>query len=305
MGFLPKCLITGANGLLGSNLSLQLSEKFQVIATDVLVPSIPGCCNLKLDITDNEDIKKISEVNPDYIIHCAALVDVDYCETAKEEAWLVNAKGSENVAKAAADAGSYLVYISTDSVFDGKQGNYQEMDVPNPVNNYAKSKLNAELLVQKACNNYCIVRTNIYGWNRQSKNSIAEWMLESLLSGRTLTGFKDVFFSPILVNNLADALIELFSEKHRGILHISGSERVSKLEFASLIAEAFSLNKQLITPISIDSLKLRADRPKDTSLNVLKAQSLLKTRLLNASEGIALFKELKENGFVERLKHGA
>ncbi len=297
-----KILITGANGMLGSNLCTEYSKENEVYATGIVKPDLVGCFNYKMDILNEEDLKLIEEKKPDLIVHCAALVNVDYCEEHIDEAEKINSLGSRNIAEASKKVGSYLVHISTDAVFDGEVGNYKEEDKTNPLNEYAKTKLNAERNIQEVGGNYVIVRTNIYGWNRQDKKSLAEWMIDKLENNEKLPSFKDVYFSPILVNNLGEAILELYDLGYKGILNIAGSESCSKLEFAEKIADIFGFDKKLIKPISIDDLNLKAKRSKNMTLNLEKARNLLKTKLLGVKEGLEKFKELKEKGFLDELK---
>lgn len=303
-----KILITGANGLLGSNLCLIYSENKNntIYATSKELTNIPNCQNYKFDITNKEDFVLLEKLKLDIIIHCAALTNVDYCEEHPKETEEIISLSSKNIAEFANRIGSYLIHISTDAVFDGNKGNYTEGDKPDPINVYGKTKLNAEQYIQKiyekSNNNYSIIRTNIYGCNRKNKESLAEWMLHKLERKEKLSGIKDVFFTPILVNNLSEALLELYKLKYKGIIHIAGSENCSKLEFAYKIAKVFKLNKNLIEPISVDSLNFKARRSKNMTLNTQKAQTLLKTKLLNVEEGLIKFKELIEENYPLKLK---
>lgn len=300
-----KILITGANGLLGSNLCSIYSKNNEVIATSNTKPTFSNCFNYKLDITKPEELILIEKIKPYLIIHCAALVNVDYCEEHPEEAELVNTIGTKNIALAAKKSGSYLIHISTDAIFDGQKGDYSEIDKPNPINIYARTKLEAEKEVQSIGDNYALVRTNIYGWNRKkNQKSLAEWMLDKLESREKMPAFKDVLYSPILVNNLAEAILELYGMRFNGIINIAGSESCSKLAFAYRLSEVFGLDKKLILPASVDELKLKAKRSKNMSLNVEKAQKLLKTKLLSVKDGLKTFKELKEKGYLEELNGG-
>lgn len=292
--------------MLGSNLCRMYSqnnaEKYEVYATGKIKPSLPNCSNYKLDILNKEDLKLIQKLKPEMIVHCAALVDLDYCETHPEEAKEINTAGAKNIASAAKKAGSYLVHISTDAVFDGNKGSYDENNLPDPVSVYGKTKLLAEKEISSSGAEYVIIRTNIYGWNKKDKFSLAEWMLDKLEKNEKLTAIKDVFFSPILVNNLGEAILELFALRYQGMLHVAGSESCSKLEFARKIAQVFNLKEDLITEISVEELNLKAKRTKNMSLNVEKAKTILKTRLLDVEEGLKKFKELRKDGYAVKLK---
>tara|TARA_Y100000034_G_C6909557_1_gene423539 strand:- start:9423 stop:10328 length:906 start_codon:yes stop_codon:yes gene_type:complete len=297
-----KILITGANGLLGSNLCLMYSKNNEIYATDKEEPKIENCSNHKLDVTKEEDIQLIEKLNPELIIHCAAIINLDYCEENKKEARETNVLGSEKIAKVTKKLNAHMIYISSDSIFDGERGNYNEEDEPNPLNYYGETKLESEKIISSILENYTIIRTNIYGWNKQNKVSLAEWMLNKLENKEELHAVKDVFFSPILVNNLGEAILELYNLKYKGIINVAAPNNCSKLDFAKKIAETFNLDKDIITPISIGDLELKAKRPKNMSLNIEKAKCILKTKLLSINEGLTKFKELREEGFVETLK---
>jgi len=295
-----KILITGANGLLGSNLCCLYANVHEVYATSITKPSIPNCKNYKLDITDEKETALISKISPDLVIHCAALVNVDYCEEHESETELVNTTGTKNIAKEAAKTGIFLIHISTDAVFDGAKGNYSEEDAVSPINVYAKSKLRAEEYIKEFANT-AVIRTNIYGWNRTDKVSLAEWIINKLKKKEIVNGFKDVYFTPILVNNLAEALLEVYDIKYHGILNITGSEACSKYQFAKMIAKVFNFDENLIKPISVDQFNFKAKRAKNMSLNINKAKTLLKTKLLNIEDGLTEFKSL-QNTYLVKLK---
>ena len=297
-----KILITGAKGLLGSNLALMYCKEYEIHATDKQKPNFEKCFNYELDITKKEDLKIIEEVKPDLVVHCAALVNLDFCEENKDLAKKINAEGTKNIAEACKKAGSYLIHISTDAVFDGEKGNYLEEDITNPLSVYAKTKLKAEENIKKVNEKFSILRTNIYGWNSQDKFSLAEWMLDKLEKNEKFPGFEDIYFSPLLVNNLGEVILEVYEKGYNGILNVVGSESCSKLDFAKKIARVFNLDKELIYPTNSDDVHFKAKRAKKITLNIDKAKNRLQTPLLNVEEGLKEFKKLRESGFVDELK---
>lgn len=300
---MDKILITGGSGLLGSNIAKIAISKFDVFATyNKTKVNMKYAHFFQIDLTKKEQLNKIKRINPDFIIHCAALTDVDYCEENPNEAYKQNVLTSVDIAEIAKKIGAYLIHISTDSVFDGTKGNYKEEDIPNPINVYGKTKLEAEQKVLSIYPNSCIVRTNIYGWNVQSKLKLAEWFLENLRNKKEINGFVDVYFTPILVNNLSDAILELYERNKKGIYNIVGSERVSKYEFGVKLAEVFQLDASLITRANVDEFNFTAERPKDTSLDVRKAEKELNTKLLRVKDGLIKFRSLEENSYVSKLK---
>lgn len=298
-----KLFVTGGSGLLGANIIQTASNKFEVFGSYNNNKVIFENYSLyKIDLTDKKQLKIIEKLQPDLIIHCAAFVSVDGCEKDLKKAYLHNVVGTENVVNISEKIGNFLIHISTDAVFDGKKGDYSEEDKANPINVYGKTKLQAEEIVGNSNIDHCIIRTNIYGWNKRDKFSLAEWMVSKLENGEELFGFYDVKFTPILVNNLSRALFEIYEKKIKGILNVTGSESCTKLEFAQTVADVFNLNKSLVRQISIDELSLPAKRGKNLSLNIKKAQSLLATKLLNVKDGLQEMKRLKDKGYVKKLR---
>jgi dTDP-4-dehydrorhamnose reductase len=292
-----RVLITGGSGLLGSNLSTIFKEDFKVYFTfNKNSINLRDCEGVKLDLTNFEETKKlILKIKPKVIIHCAALTNVDYCEENPKEAELINSEATKNIGEISNEIKSKLIYLSTDSVFDGVKGDYSEEDKTNPLNVYGRTKLEGEEYVKDSCRDYLIVRTNIYGWNAISKYSLAEWMLDKLEKNEEFYGFKDISFTPISVNNLGRAILEACKKDIRGLYHIAGSEKCSKFEFANTIADVFNLNKNLIKSVNSDILDFKAKRAKNMSLNTEKIQRSLETKLLGVKEGLEEFKSLRKS----------
>ena len=300
----PRWLITGGTGLLGGNLARMASSRAEVWAThcDHPVP-IPGCESTPLDLRDGDQVAAaVRRICPEVIIHTSALTNVDYCQQHLEEAWAINAVGSGAIASAAAEAGARLVYISTDAVFQGDRGGYREHETARPINHYAASKLAGEVQARRYLPAALVVRTTIYGWNARDKQSLAEWIREGLMQGQTLPLFTDVFFTPILANDLADALFDLIDLKATGIYHVAGSERCSKYAFGKILAEVFGLDPSEIRQVSVAQADLAAPRPRDPSLCVDKAQVALGRPLPDVRQGLMRFKALWDSGYVAALK---
>jgi len=299
-------LVTGASGLLGSNIIMHLQSKNE--ATVALYNSksisVTNVQCIKADITNERVIKEIIySLKPDSIIHCAALTNVDWCEKHPSDAYNINANATRFIAEAAHEINALLFYISTDSVFDGKKGNYKESDCPNPVNTYAKSKLRGESEIIKSGVEYCIARTNIHGWNLQNKFSLSEWILNKLETKQKVPAFFDVTFSPLLVNDLATIILDMVKKRSTGLYHIGSSDFCNKFEFACKLADVFDLEKSLIHPVSIDDMSLIAKRPKNMSLNTTKVCTTLKRKMPDIISGLEKFKLLSESGYVQDLKN--
>lgn len=301
---MKKLLITGANGLLGSNLSLTAQKDFLVWLTDLEASKWWNSRNvIDLNITDKKKVVQIIEsIKPKLIIHCAALTNVDYCEEYPNEAFKINFEGTRNIVIASNKAKAKLIYISTDSVFNGENGNYSENDNPSPINEYAKSKLLGEKVIQEETDNYIIIRTNLFGWNKLPKESLAEWIIFSLKSGKKIKGFTDVIFSPLLVNNLSEIILELVKRKLTGIYHLGAHDQLTKNEFAIHLAKQFGLNQKKIEPASSRTINFKAARPLNTSLNVAKIESILNKPMPTIRSGIKNFHNLWISDYIKKLK---
>ena len=301
---MKKILITGGSGLLGSNIAKLATSKFEVYAIyNQNKISMNNVNFFQINLTKKEQFDKINKINPDVIVHCAALTNVDYCEEHPEEAYSHNVLVSCNIAEVAKKTGAFLIHISTDCVFDGMKGDYKEEEETNPVNVYGKTKLKAEQEILSIHPSSCVVRTNIYGWNKRNKFSLAEWMINKLSNNEELPALRDIYFSPILVNDLIELLFKLKDKKYKGIINIVGSESCSKLEFACKIAEVFGFDKNKIKSIGISDLELKAPRGANISLNVSKAEKILNQRMPDVKTGLEKMKKLDEDGYVNELKY--
>jgi dTDP-4-dehydrorhamnose reductase len=298
-------VVTGASGLLGANLLLTANKLGYETAgiTHRHMVRMPGVAVLSADLTDEAATRKlISGLRPTSIIHCAAATNVDWCEDNPEEAEKINVEASRWLAEMAYQLKAHFVYISTDSVFDGERGDYREEDEPAPVNWYAQSKLLGERAVLDSNPSALVARVNIYGWNVQNKQSLAEWVLERLRAGDVVPGFTDVSFSPILVNDLSEQLLVMLQSKLTGTYHVTGSERVSKYEFARRIAAAFGFDSAQVQPTQLSQAGLRARRPLDVSLNTGKVSGVLGYEMPDVDAGLRRFRALQDSGYVDEIK---
>ena len=232
-------IIIGATGMLGSSIMLSESDN-QLIGT-YFGEKAKSDNIFELDITKKKRVREVLvKFNPDAIINTAAITNVDLCENDPSFALKVHVKGTKYLTEVAKEIGSHFLYISTDSVFDGIKGNYNENAEPNPLNIYAKTKLDGENEALKYKS--VVIRTNIYGHNWLPKTSIAEWIRNTLQEEKGINLFHDVYFSPLLVNNLAEILLEIVKKKLTGIFHVSSPEGVTKLDYGRKIASIYGLN---------------------------------------------------------------
>ncbi len=288
--------ITGANGLLGQHLVEVFSQKHRVFASD-LHPgpffSNPDVKYEPLDILDKEKLDfLISSFKPELIVNAAAYTDVDGCETNKEKAWEVNVEGVENLIEICRKEKIKLVHLSTDYVFDGKNGPYSEDDPPNPISYYGKSKLEGELKIKESGIDYIVVRTNVlYGLGERINPNFFTWVLDKLKKDEKIKIVTDQLNNPTLAFDLAKSILELWETKYAGIINIAGSEYLSRYDFAQKIAEIFDLEKDLIYPIKTEDLKQIAPRPKKGGLRIDLAKKTLETDLSNISKGLEHLKK--------------
>ena len=287
-----KLLITGAIGLYGSKLAnMGVQRNIEVYSSDVQELPVDGTF-VKLDVSNKELVAEtFTRIKPDVVIHAATLTDVDKCELNKELAWKINVEGTKNIVEAAKGTGSFLIYISTDYVFNGEKGNYTELDQPNPINYYGLTKLKAEELV-KAQDEYLIGRPSvIYGSTPAAgKVNFALWLIETLHRGEHAKIVTDQFNTPTLNANLAEMTLESAERRLTGTFHLCGATRVSRFQFAQLIAETFDLDKRLVDPVQSSQFKWPAKRPMDSSLDTSKAQKTLKNKPIEIHEALKRLK---------------
>lgn len=300
-----RVLITGISGLLGLNLAKQLtSQGFDVYGLSWRKEvKLERLICFSCDLRDADRLKgQIQELAPQVIIHCAAATDVDWCEKNPTEALAVNAQPCVELAAAANQTNATLILVSTDAVFDGKTGNYREVDEPRPVNAYARSKLAAEELVSGQAKKWVVVRANLFGWNGQQKNSLSEWIVQELSAGRAITGFEDVVFAPLLASDLGQLLVEIVRRGVFGLYHAGARDAMSKYEFARLLAAIFGLDGGLIRKGSLAASKLTAPRPLRTSLISAKLAADLGRAMPSIEEGLKRFRTQGMNGWAQQLK---
>jgi dTDP-4-dehydrorhamnose reductase len=301
---MPRLLITGASGLLGANLVLAAHEEHEVIAVYHRHPiELEGGQSVSADLCQPGRAKELFDrFQPDWVIHCAADTSIDELEGDPERAFRMNRDMAGNVAEAAREIEAKIVHISTDAVFDGREGPYREGDPTEPVNVYGKSKLAGEDAVQDVCPEALILRTNIFGWNAQPKASLAEWFLSQLERGEPCPGLTDIYFSPLLVNDLGELILAMLSEGLSGVLHVPGADCISKYDFGISIARLFGYNPDQIIPTVADDLGFIAPRPARTCLLGHKLERALGIQLPSTEDGLYRFRGLRESGFSTRLR---
>ena len=254
------------------------NNKFELLSLSIEdQPVFNDVDYIPCDITNREQVKKIVyDFCPDYIVNAAAFTNVDKSETEREQAWKVNVKAVEYIAEAARVIDAHLIHISSDYIFNGKNGPYSENTIPNPIGYYGRTKLASENALKISGAIYTILRTNVlYGTAPDSRPDFVKWVVESLRNKKNIRVVIDQINNPTFIDDLVQAISKIIEFGRTGIYHIGGREFLSRFEFTNIIADYFHLDKSLVTPITTEELNQRAKRPLKSGLITLKAETEL------------------------------
>ena len=284
-----KFLVTGSAGLVGQQVVKYLSKSNQVFSCYNESKPEYGDSE-KMDLKNYEMVSSVlTEIKPDVVIHLGAMTGVDICEKEKTSASEINTKATEIIAKECSKLNSFLVYVSTDYVFDGNFGMYKEDDVANPLGFYGKSKLEGEKAVQNFSTNWCIARTSTPFGLHPTKKSFPMWVIENLQKQKQIDVLIDQFTSPTYIPNLSRMLIEISERRITGIIHAAGASKISRYQMASMVSDKLNLDGTLLKQISMNKMKWVAQRPKDSSLDVSRASSILNEKPQKIDQSLNLF----------------
>lgn len=275
-----RILVVGGNGMLGQRLIEfynQLND-VELLATSVEQNSVfEDISYIQSDISNRNEIKKVVyDFYPDFIINAAAYTNVDKSESERELAWKINVKGVEYLSETARVLDSHLIHISTDYIFDGKNGPYNENATPNPLGYYGRTKLASENTLKiSGCKN-TILRTNVlYGTARFSRPDFVKWVVESLKVKKEIKIVDDQINNPTFIDDLIQGINKILELGKEGVYNIGGNEFLNRYDFTVMIADFFNLDKNLIRKIKTSELNQPARRPLKSGLITLKAQSEL------------------------------
>ncbi len=296
-----RVLATGSNSLLGKALWEQTPKGISLLLT--YLPPCKPRQNLwqtkALDVTDNDNVMAVvSRFRPQWILHLAALSDVDYCEKHKKQAYLVNVQGTKNIIKAGKTCGSHFLFTSTNGIFDGKHAPYKENSLPHPLHVYGKTKLEAEQLIRQATIPSLIVRLiTMYSWSPEgTRQNPVTWALKQLKKGITLDMVTDSFVNPLYAPSAAEAIWKLIKADASGIFHIAGKTRVSRYNWTIETAKIFGFNPSLVKPVKSNFFPSFTPRPRDTSFSTKKIEHTINWKPLTLKQGlIKMRKEKKES----------
>jgi dTDP-4-dehydrorhamnose reductase len=266
--------------------------------------ALPGVRAQKIDLESANAIARTIEAGRfDMVVHAAGFTSVEECEARPDSARHVNVTLANNVAKACAHVGLPLAHISTDHLFRGDEMLVNECCPTSPLNTYGRTKAEAERQVIETNPRTVVIRTNFYGWGSSYRRSFSDTILGALRSGKEAALFKDVFYTPVLIEVLAEAVLELVDRKVSGIYHVVGDERLSKYEFGLRMAEAFGLDSALVKPVLMADQTSLVGRPFDMSLSNRKVCGVLGRVFGSVDEQIARLRQQEQNGLAQEL-HG-
>jgi len=298
-----KIFITGGSGLLAINWALAVRDKFDVILNmnnrDI---SLKGSVIKKINLNSiNPIFNFLKSERPNYVLHTAGMTNVDDCEKNPNLAYETNVGLTENVARACKNLEIPLIHISTDHLFDGTSSLVDEQKITSPLNVYGKTKAEAEEKVLSINPNSLIIRTNFYGWGTNYRISLSDYIFNALKQNQQIRLFKDIFFTPILIEVLANMTMELSEKGAHGIFHITGDDRVSKYDFGVLLAREFGFNSTLISEGFVGEQKDLVSRPKDMSLSNSKISQFLGKKIGSLSVHLNLLHKQKNAGFAKEV----
>lgn len=301
-----KILVTGANGLLGQKLVSLIVERneHELIATgrgenrNTLYQE--KYTYAALDVADEASVQEVfDKYQPQVVIHTAAMTNVDQCEDEQEACWQLNVLAVEYLIKACAKYNCFLLHLSTDFIFDGADGPYDEDAVANPVSYYGESKLASESLLLNSNIQWAIARTVlVYGIaHDMSRSNIILWVKKSLEEGKEINVVNDQWRTPTLAEDLAVGCYLIATKKAEGIFNISGKDFLSPYDMAVKTANYFKLDKSNLNETDGSKFSQKAKRPPKTGFIIDKARKVLGYEPHSFEEGIALLHtQLKGRG---------
>ena len=260
-----RIFITGISGQLGGTLNKYLSRYFNVLNNQENFYNI--------DVTNKSRLKYfLEELSPDYIINCAALTNVDFCEHNKRYSYEVNVNGLRNIISCSKKSAK-IIHISTDYVFNGNQKMYTESDIPDPISYYGKSKLESENILRTSNRDYLILRTSvIFG---KTGNNFYVWVRDSLKNDKKISVVTDQVSNPTWSWSLSEAIYKSILNNISGLFHYAGEEVISRYDFAIKIAKMHDFNYDRIIPIKTSELNQKAKRPLNSILDVSKIKKII------------------------------
>lgn len=285
-------LVIGGTGVIGYKIIESLKENNQNVEFTYFKNSVVNLEGHHLNIIDKDcTISLIKKLKPKIIINASSFTNMDLCERHKEIAYSTNVKGLENIIEAAKICESKIIHISTSAVFSGKKDIYKEEDKHDPISYYGITKSISEKILLASDVPHLIVRTDQpYCWVQkwQHENSVIR-TIQTLNKNIQLNEITDWFNTPTYVPDFVNAIKSLISKNEEGIIHVVGSDYISRYEYSLLVCEIFKLNKKLVQPILSNVLKLSAKRS-NVKLNNDKLIKKIGLKMKNVKEGLEMMK---------------
>ena len=295
---MKKLLITGSNGFVAGSV-IQQAKGLEIIGIARAEKPVDAA-NMKyerMDLLETENLARLIEtIKPDTVIHCAAVANIDFCENNPGIAEQVNVGITQTIAAACSRCGTKLIFCSTDTVFNGKKGNYTEADSPDPVNVYAITKAKAEQVVLNASPINVVARlalvTGLPVLGRG--NTFLPEMIEKLSNDIKIQSPQNEIRTPIDVITVGKSLFELAQNDFGGIIHLAGNTKINRYEMIKQITGLLGFSQQLIIPSNSNAIPGRAPRPNDASMDNMVAKQILKTPMLSLQDGLAISLHLRK-----------
>ena len=282
-------LVIGASGLVGSALLRTAAEQGLLVTGTFNSHPVEGLT--KLDITDPEAVtSRIAALQPRLVILPAANPNVEYCEREPAPTSAVNVQGAQNVVSACAKVGAHLTYLSSDYVFDGRDGPYDEQARPSPICEYGRQKLQAEQIVLHGLPHGGLVirTTGVFGIERQGKNFLYR-LIETLRKGQPLVTPADQIATPTSADDLANVIWRLALRGASGVYHVTGPDLLSREAFARLAAQIFGLPTTTIKGVPTAQLGQLAPRPLNAGLTSTRLTPDERALIHPTNENLSIF----------------
>ncbi len=270
-----KILITGGSGLLGKSLAETKPKDTVLILT--CLRNIYGITTddtwYKMDVRNRSDVSEIFQrVQPDAVIHCAAVGSVDYTESHYDEVAEVNFVGTQYVVDTANEYKTRMIYISSNAVFGGDHPPYDEQSPLEPANLYGNIKKRAERYVMDIADRWLIIRPFLlYGWPYQGgRTNWAATIIDRWQNSDTLKMVNDCVWMPTYAPDCAEAIWKLLFQENNEIYNVASPERLTLYEFGLKVCEVFELDKNILEPVPSSYFKSMARRPVDTTYDLVK-----------------------------------
>lgn len=293
-------LITGANGMIGGEaVKAAVRRGHRVLAVGRGANRLPrgDYGYVPVDLLDTAELLRTCDTfKPQMILHAGAMTDVDACEKKPVLAWSTNFEPTRVLAGWCKVSEARMLYVSTDSVFDGKDGPYDELAKPNPINIYSRTKLAGEWALHDICHDYAIARVGVvYGGRAGGKKTFADRVLESLRSGFKIGAFDDQTCSTTLASAAGERLMDILEGGWLGVINASDKGSYSRVVFAQAIAREFGYDERLIVPTSIMDYEQAAVRPIRGGLKTEMCERVFpKFGPLELAEAVRRFRNEKE-----------